>query len=64
LPLVLTAGRLQTVAVQTRAFYSEYTLDVSHGAAAGILASAPVVILALIFSGTLVKQLTKGAIKG
>jgi ABC-type glycerol-3-phosphate transport system permease component len=64
LPMVLTAGRLKTVAVQTREFYSEYSLDVSHGAAAGILAAAPVVILALIFSGTLVKQLTKGAIKG
>jgi ABC-type glycerol-3-phosphate transport system permease component len=64
LPMVLTAGRLKTVAVQTQAFYSEYTLDVSHGAAAGILAAAPVVILALLFSGTLVKQLTKGAIKG
>ena len=64
LPMVLTAGRLKTVAVQTQAFYSEYTLDVSHGAAAGILAAAPVVILALLFSGNLVKQLTKGAIKG
>lgn len=64
LPMVLTAGKLPTVAVQTREFYSEYTLDVAHGAAAGILAAAPVVILALIFSGTLVKHLTKGAIKG
>jgi multiple sugar transport system permease protein len=64
LPLVLTAGRMKIVSVQTREFYSEYSLDIAHGAAAGLLAAAPVVILALLFSGTLVKGLVRGAVKG
>jgi multiple sugar transport system permease protein len=63
LALVLGIGKIRTVPVHTATFYNEYTIDIAKGAAAGLLAALPVIILALAFSRILVRGLTEGAVK-
>jgi ABC-type glycerol-3-phosphate transport system permease component len=63
LALVLGIGKIRTVPVHTATFYSEYSNDIAKGAAGGILAALPVVLLALAFSRILVRGLTEGAVK-
>ncbi len=63
LALVLGIGKIRTVPVHTATFYNEYTIDIAKGAAAGLLAALPVIVLALVFSRVLVRGLTEGAVK-
>jgi len=61
---VLTSTNAMTVPVRTANYQGLFVMDYTSAATAGVIATVPVLILALVAQRWIIRGLTEGAVKG